>query len=139
VLSVMHARGLAHLDVKPDNILQSRDQPDVYKLADFGLTTRRDMAWPVEEGDKRYLAAELLAGDHRNLQAADIFSLGLTLYELATGAELPGDGELYQRLRRGGRLQLPGLTDAFANQLQVRSLPPTEFCRAFAGACCMVL
>jgi serine/threonine protein kinase len=120
VLSVMHARGLAHLDVKPDNILQSRDQPDAYKLADFGLTTRVDGAWPVEEGDKRYLAVELLAGDHRNLQAADIFSLGLTLYELATGAELPEDGELYQRLRRGGRMQLPGLTDAFANLLQVR-------------------
>ena len=101
VLACLHSMGFAHLDVKPANILLARSAQRCFKLADFGGVARLDGAFAIEEGDRQYLPAELLAGSHNNLPAADIFSLGITLYELATKASLPHDGEHYARLRRG--------------------------------------
>lgn len=51
------------------------------------------------EGDPKYLAPELM-----NLQfgpPADIFSLGMTILELATDLDLPKQGETWQLLRQG--------------------------------------
>lgn len=54
------------------------------------------------EGDSRYVAPELLQG--RFTKAADIFSLGITILELASKLELPKNGYLWHELRNG---QLP--------------------------------
>ena len=75
-LECAHARNIAHLDVKPDNILVLRG---VYKLADWGRAVPTDgignvsfaptdgrgmrRTVSVEEGDARYLAPELLRGE----------------------------------------------------------------------------
>ncbi len=56
----------------------------------------------VEEGDARYLAPEMLDG--RVSKSADIFSLGITLVELACDLDLPSNGIGWQQLRHG---QLP--------------------------------
>ena len=78
-LAYAHSRGVAHLDVKPDNILYLRS---AYKLADWGRAApldgvgyvsdtaetaekARSLA-SVEEGDARYLAPELLRGEFRS-------------------------------------------------------------------------
>ncbi|CAK9075677.1 unnamed protein product [Durusdinium trenchii] len=54
----------------------------------------------ITEGDCRYLAKEVLRGDLRDLTKADIFSLGLVLYELATNPQqLPSNGPEWQMLR----------------------------------------
>lgn len=45
----------------------------------------------VEEGDCRYLPKEILAEDFRNLYKADIFSLGLTAYEMVSCELFPCD------------------------------------------------
>lgn len=88
-LSALHQSGIFHLDVKPGNILVDRD--GVYKLADFGSS--RDM-YEIGKGDfpmgtLHYAAPELLA--RRRMQntqddaiRADIYSLGMVLYELLT-------------------------------------------------------
>lgn len=130
MLAAMHGLGFAHLDVKPDNILHARAPRDAFKLADFGHATRLDGTQNVEDGDCKYLAAEVLAGDHRNLAAADVFSLGITLYELATGAELPAEGELYHKLRSGRALHLPTVSRPLALVIQVRA------CRVSARPLC---
>ena len=74
-LACAHARNVAHLDVKPDNILVKNG---VYKLGDWGRaapvdgvgnqtfgTSGRSASVSVEDGDARYLAPELLRGEVR--------------------------------------------------------------------------
>lgn len=63
----------------------------------------------MQEGDARYLAAELLRGEGDRLDKADVFALGATLYELATGGALPAGGPLWHRLRSGRLSLLPSV------------------------------
>lgn len=99
-LKHLHDRNLLHLDIKPANVFISFS--GVYKLGDFGLMVELDCAEGKEdaqEGDPRYMAPELLDGVFT--KAADVFSLGMTLLEVACNMELPKGGESWQQLRRG--------------------------------------
>lgn len=105
-LEVLHSRNIAHMDVKPDNIFVGAgpEGARVYKLGDLGLAVAAigSSCDNVSEGDCRYLAWEVMQGDVSQLPSADVFSLGLTVYELATNPEpLPGNGALWQQLRDG--------------------------------------
>ena len=104
-LQYVHSKHLAHMDVKPDNILicsgdqvltSGDDTGDThlvtFKLADFGhvVPTYGEDVEP-EEGDCRYMAPELLSLsiERSGLTCADIFSLGLTCYEVASLRVMP--------------------------------------------------
>jgi len=95
----IHHASLIHLDIKPANILL--DDLGYLKLGDFGLSS----AWPVqskgysEEGDRRYMAPELLQDQFD--KPADVFSLGLILLEMAANIILPENGQGWQMLRAG--------------------------------------
>ena len=93
-LAVAHAAGIAHRDIKPDNIML---RPDGYvKVLDFGLarqtgesgdsTTRTgDGSTPgTLMGTMPYMSPEQALGDPAGA-ASDVFSLGIVLYELTTG------------------------------------------------------
>lgn len=109
-LSAAHDRGLIHRDIKPANLWLETPPPEqgaantqrlsfehLYrvKILDFGLArpihdSRRLTATGLIVGTPQYLAPEQARGlplDHR----CDLFSLGIVLYRLATGA-LPFDG-----------------------------------------------
>eukprot|EP00041_Stephanoeca_diplocostata_P028449 m.807408 g.807408 ORF g.807408 m.807408 type:complete len:780 (+) comp23378_c0_seq2:233-2572(+) len=79
-----------------------------FKIGDLGCVARTD-APDVDEGDSRYMAPELLNEYEpgRNLSKADIFSLGITVHELASCQPLPKSGEEWLRLRRGAARHLP--------------------------------
>jgi hypothetical protein len=61
----------------------------------------------VEEGDCRYLPNEILHEDYAHLPKADIFSLGLTMIECASGGPLPKNGDAWHKLRNGEVPELP--------------------------------
>ena len=100
-LEFIHRNNMVHLDIKPDNVFLKNDQ---FKLGDFGLVSQSSAAQDVEEGDSRYMSMELLQGDRSDLTKSDIFSLGITLYEICRygGSQgLPMNGDEWQNLRAG--------------------------------------
>ncbi|XP_014666779.1 PREDICTED: membrane-associated tyrosine- and threonine-specific cdc2-inhibitory kinase-like [Priapulus caudatus] len=95
----LHDHDLIHMDIKPDNIFVSQDC--VCKLGDFGLVVdlkKGDISEALE-GDPKYMAPELMDGKFG--KAADIFSLGVTLLELATDLDVPRGGAAWHLLRSG--------------------------------------
>jgi serine/threonine protein kinase len=90
-LSLAHERGLIHRDLKPANICVTRrsDGREVAKVIDFGVAKLRDGAELSEEGTLigtlGYMAPEQLT-DQKELDArADIYALGVILYQALSG------------------------------------------------------
>jgi serine/threonine protein kinase/WD40 repeat protein len=83
-----HQRGILHRDLKPSNILV--DAVGTPLVADFGLAKRVDADRSLTEsgalvGTPRYMAPEQAAGRKDLTVAADVYSLGVVLYERLTG------------------------------------------------------
>lgn len=98
-LKYVHDRGYIHGDLKPDNIwLALADGLVTAKILDFGLATRG--AGDVR-GTPAYLAPELLQGGAPDART-DLYSLGVSLFEAATGRNpfrAPSTAEVFQRIQ----------------------------------------
>ncbi len=84
-LAYAHSNGIIHRDIKPENILI--DKSGMIKVADFGLA-RVDQASienGVELGTPDYMAPEVLEPDVAIDHRADIFSMGVLIYQTLTG------------------------------------------------------
>ncbi|XP_043238058.1 membrane-associated tyrosine- and threonine-specific cdc2-inhibitory kinase-like isoform X3 [Amphibalanus amphitrite] len=131
----LHDNQLVHLDIKPENIFVMRE--GYCKLGDFGLVMDLSGSRDLDdsdamEGDPKYMAPELMTG--RFSAAADVFSLGLTLLELACDLELPAGAAGWHQLRSG---QVPAplrrtLSPALRHVLE-RMLHPDPARRATAA------
>lgn len=99
-LAYLHAEGMVHQDIKPENILLDTKH-NRYMLADFGISGKSrsrlsksaKMASDLVAMTAAYAPPEKLSAnriDREPSTRGDIFSLGVTLYELATG-NLPVD------------------------------------------------
>jgi len=125
---------------QPANILRKGEH---FKLGDFGLARRffqqGHVTSGVEEGDSRYLAAELLDWNVRDkdLTKADIFSTGITAYEMVTMQKLPQNGDVWHKLRTNCYELLPspgGPTQELVDVIRsLMNSDPAQ--RPSAGAC----
>lgn len=111
-LAYMHANGVYHADIKPDNILIGR-QKEV-KIIDFGLAWRRDEKKDRVQGTLEFLAPEQ-ARDKIVNGKTDIFNFGATMYRMFTGRAVPAE------LRQFGGADMPTF-DSFIRPL-ARSNP----------------
>ncbi|MFZ2503592.1 MAG: protein kinase, partial [Nocardioides sp.] len=94
-LAAAHEAGLVHRDIKPENVLFADDGR--IKVADFGLAkavsaeTQHSVSGGVLIGSVSYLAPELVTHNRADARA-DIYALGILLYELLTGRK-PHEGD----------------------------------------------
>lgn len=101
-VAVAHARGIVHRDIKPENIfLHQEDNQEIAKVLDFGIAKMQDFSFTDERaseltgggaviGTPFYIAPEQCSGQPVDARA-DIYSLGVMLYQMLTG-QLPFDG-----------------------------------------------
>ncbi len=75
----------AHGDIKPQNILVRND--GIAKLVDFGASRRLEDAWvfTLGHGTEQYMAPEAALDNKRVSIKSDLYSIGVILYEIATG------------------------------------------------------
>ena len=103
-LDYVHYNAMLHRDVKPANVMLSRDGE--VKLMDFGIAKGEDDPALTRAGmlvgSPSYMAPEVLGGEEGG-PPSDVWALGVTLYELLTG-EKPFRGansdELFALIRR---------------------------------------
>lgn len=143
-LNYIHSNDLVHMDLKSGNIFLTKNplknfgniatsdchddgfediyeelEIDViYKIGDLGHVTSVKNP-QVEEGDCRYLPNEILQEDFSHLSKADIFSLGITLYEAGGGGPLPKNGPEWHDLREGRVPDLQNVSREFNDLIKV--------------------
>ena len=89
-LTYLHQKGIAHHDIKPDNILVNMNNMETM-LIDFGFSMSYDDMTSLSNnfcGSLEYVAPELLKRQSYNPFAADMWSIGVLLYTMLT-VELP--------------------------------------------------
>lgn len=116
-LQTCENQGILHRDVKPDNLFVSDDNGEIYfVLGDFGICRRMDevgMGTVTYCGTRQFMAPEIEHGEPLNGSFnSDIYSLGVSLYFIASNGKFPfcikeDDGNF-----QGG---LPDISERFAD------------------------
>ena len=96
-LQELHNRGIVHMDINPENILESFSGK--FKIGDLGMSrllTSIAEDHEIPEGDCRYMAKEVLIDDPNvpipDLTKADVFAMGIVLFEMVEGVTIQKNG-----------------------------------------------
>jgi serine/threonine-protein kinase len=110
-----HRANLVHADVKPQNILVTKD--DIVKVTDFGIAQALSDSQPIEQrqsvvwGSPHYFSPEQARGD-KPTPASDVYAIGIVMFEMLTG-RLPYMGTSQQELALAHlRERIPLVTEA---------------------------
>ena len=129
-LSHIHSHGIVHHDIKPDNIffvLHPR-LGTLCKIGDFGMAGDIGTIEDGQEGDTVYMPQEILSSAAKQ-PSGDIFSFGLTLYELASSKTwiLPVEGARWHEIRSGSHVpELPPERNKYLGNLIQNMIKPTS-------------
>ena len=138
-LEVAHRHGVIHRDIKPDNIMFDADGTP--KLADLGVAKFTDEAHRTTVtttgmiiGTPAYMAPEQMMDSHHVDARADIYALGVVLYEMLTGKRPNADStavELLAKALKGEELpdvrtMRPEVSAAVAHVLSLMCAPKPE-------------
>jgi eukaryotic-like serine/threonine-protein kinase len=114
-LTALHRAGIVHRDIKPENVFLARDRDGaLVKLLDFGISKfTNDLTGATQSGaiigTPYYISPEQMQDSKRVDVRTDLYSTGVTLYELASGAR-PFEAEtfpmLVMKVVRGDHLPL---------------------------------
>jgi eukaryotic-like serine/threonine-protein kinase len=111
-LAYAHQRGIVHRDIKPSNILLGPE--DRIKVTDFGIASRSGdpklTGAGVAIGSLLYMSPEQMRAETPDVRS-DLYSLGVTLYEMVTGRVPVEGGSFYSILK---------------SHLEQRPLPPIQ-------------
>jgi serine/threonine protein kinase len=131
-LNHMHRRGVYHGDLKPGNIMLSKD--GVVKIIDFGTAWMKGQEKNRVQGTLQFMAPEQ-AKDKVVNDKTDLFNLGATMYRMFTGhfanAGMPGDdgGAIGPRGKMRPPIKLDSKFPSTLNDLIMACLQPTPEAR----------
>jgi serine/threonine protein kinase len=114
-LDYLHSMGFIHCDLKPENIMRSKDGK--FFLMDFGIAQKINTRPDSARGTPTYMAPEQEQGASLDART-DLYSFALTIYELLTGgksayvdaADQEGFGTQNSQARGGSHTQAPNLS-----------------------------
>jgi serine/threonine protein kinase len=114
-----HAAGVIHRDIKPDNLLLTKDptadqtKVPTLKIVDFGIAklagSGGKTATGMMLGTPAYMAPEQVAGRPPASTATDVFAIGEVIYELLTGTRAYPAAAIHETVRAKLRGDLPPL------------------------------
>ena len=92
-LAYLHSKNIAHLDIKPENLLFETRRSDKLKLVDFGVSRELKTGEPlrIAYGTPDFCAPEVVSNDSIG-RATDMWSVGVLAYVLLSGTS-PFKGE----------------------------------------------
>ena len=117
-LDYAHTQGVAHLDIKPANIMIAASGTPM--VMDFGLAklaSQQEQAGGALSGTPRYIAPEIIAGKPASAKA-DIYAVGIMLYEMVTGEAAVSGSNVYEVLNRAAneRIAAPSTHNALIDE-----------------------
>eukprot|EP01038_Epipyxis_sp_PR26KG_P006644 gene6644-9120_t len=135
-LKHIHDCDIVHLDIKPANLFITND--GIIKIGDFGVATKVGrITEDGHEGDNRYMAFEVL-NDLDRMPPSDIFSFGLTMYEvlyskdqLMSGVN-PLDACTWEDLRHGNFRPISNRPQSLIDLVSL-AMSAEPHCRPSAG------